>query len=129
MASWPPLGERVFLGKSFRRLDGPDKAQGRARYAYDVARPGMLYARILGSPHAHARVFVGGGIEQRFDALLGTVLAQRVDGLEPHGGIRVEQPPVPLVYVRAARDPVVALHRRRRRLRVNGGSDGQKQPA
>ena len=56
MASWPPLGERVFLGKSIRRLDGPDKAQGRAKYAYDVARPGMLYARILGSPHAHARV-------------------------------------------------------------------------
>ena len=53
---WPPAAERALIGKSIKRLDGPDKAQGSAKYTYDIIRPGMLYARLLGSPHAHARV-------------------------------------------------------------------------
>jgi xanthine dehydrogenase YagR molybdenum-binding subunit len=44
------------MGTSIKRLDGPEKTQGKAKYAYDIIRPGMLYARLLGSPHAHARI-------------------------------------------------------------------------
>jgi xanthine dehydrogenase YagR molybdenum-binding subunit len=51
---WPDKG-RV-LGTRVSRLDGPAKTTGRAKYSYDIARPGMLYGRILRSPHAHARV-------------------------------------------------------------------------
>ncbi len=36
------------------RHDGTDKVTGRARYGVDVRFPGMLYGRILRSPHAHA---------------------------------------------------------------------------
>ena len=54
--TWPPVAERTLLGKSIKRLDGPDKATGRAKYTYDIIRPGMLYGEILGSPHARARV-------------------------------------------------------------------------
>jgi len=54
--SWPPVAERTLLGKSIKRLDGPDKVTGRAKYTYDIIRPGMLYGEILGSPHARARV-------------------------------------------------------------------------
>ena len=32
------------------------KASGRAKYSYDIVRPGMIYGRILRSPHAHARL-------------------------------------------------------------------------
>jgi len=39
-----------------QRLDGPEKSTGRARYSFDINRPGMLHARILRCPHAHARV-------------------------------------------------------------------------
>ncbi len=56
MASWPPVSERVYLGKSIKRVDGPEKTTGKAKYAYDINRPGMLYGRLLGSPHAHARI-------------------------------------------------------------------------
>ena len=38
------------------RHDGPDKVTGRANYASDFTLPGMLWGRILRSPHAHARV-------------------------------------------------------------------------
>ena len=54
--TWPPVAERTLLGKSIKRLDGPDKASGKAKYTYDIIRPGMLYGEILGSPHARARV-------------------------------------------------------------------------
>ncbi len=37
-------------------LDGPDKVTGAARYTFDVELPGMLHAKLLRSPHAHARI-------------------------------------------------------------------------
>jgi xanthine dehydrogenase YagR molybdenum-binding subunit len=44
------------VGSRVKRLDGPDKVTGRAKYTFDIKRPGMLYARIVRSPHPHARV-------------------------------------------------------------------------
>ena len=38
------------------RHDGVDKVTGRARYAADTAMPGLLYAKIVRSPHAHAYI-------------------------------------------------------------------------
>jgi xanthine dehydrogenase YagR molybdenum-binding subunit len=55
-ASWPKVGEGRILGKGIRRLDGPEKVTGRAKYTYDVNLPGLLHARVLRSPHAHARI-------------------------------------------------------------------------
>lgn len=46
----------VLVGTSLPRLDGPDKVSGRARYAGDQVLPGMLYARLVLSPYAHARI-------------------------------------------------------------------------
>jgi xanthine dehydrogenase YagR molybdenum-binding subunit len=52
--AWPATG--TVLGTSVKRLDGPEKVTGRAKYTFDINRPGMLYGRILRSPHPHARV-------------------------------------------------------------------------
>ncbi|HMK35857.1 MAG TPA: molybdopterin cofactor-binding domain-containing protein [Desulfomonilaceae bacterium] len=38
------------------RLDGPAKATGRAKYADDLSMPGTLYAALLQSPLAHAKI-------------------------------------------------------------------------
>ena len=38
------------------RHDGADKVTGRARYGADINLPGMLYGKVLRSPHAHARI-------------------------------------------------------------------------
>src|SRR5262245_46951129 len=51
---WPK--ERRVLGKKHNRLDGPEKATGRAKYSADMNRPGMLHAVLLRSPHAHAKI-------------------------------------------------------------------------
>ena len=38
------------------RHDGAEKVTGRARYSADINLPGMLFAKVLRSPHAHARI-------------------------------------------------------------------------
>ena len=52
--SWPT--DPSVIGTHVQRLDGPDKVTGRAKYTFDITRPGMLYARIVRSPYPHARV-------------------------------------------------------------------------
>lgn len=39
-----------------RRVDGFEKATGKALYTRDLQMPGMLYARVLRSPYPHARI-------------------------------------------------------------------------
>lgn len=53
---WPEEGKRAHIGKRISRLDGPDKLSGRAKYTYDINRPGMLFGKIVRSPYAHAKV-------------------------------------------------------------------------
>src|SRR5438093_4408534 len=44
------------VGKRPIRPDGAEKVTGHAHYGADVRLPGMLYGKILRSPHAHARI-------------------------------------------------------------------------
>jgi xanthine dehydrogenase YagR molybdenum-binding subunit len=53
---WGPNDKHTLLNHRITRVDGPLKATGAARYTYDMRLPGMLYGRVLRSPHAHARV-------------------------------------------------------------------------
>jgi len=53
---WPVNAELSVVGKRTPRPDGPLKVTGAATYTADVRLPGMLYARIVRSPHPHARV-------------------------------------------------------------------------
>jgi len=45
-----------WIGKRTIRPDGVDKVTGRAAYAADGAMPGMIWGKILRSPHPHARI-------------------------------------------------------------------------
>jgi CO/xanthine dehydrogenase Mo-binding subunit len=42
------------VGADIRRADADEKTRGRALYTTDLALPGMLHAKALRSPHAHA---------------------------------------------------------------------------
>jgi CO/xanthine dehydrogenase Mo-binding subunit len=44
------------IGTRPNRPDGLDKVTGRARYGADFSLPGMLWAAVVRSPHAHARI-------------------------------------------------------------------------
>jgi xanthine dehydrogenase YagR molybdenum-binding subunit len=54
--SWPAAEQRTLIGKRVSRVDGPDKVSGRAKYTYDVHRPGMLYGKVVRCPYPHAKV-------------------------------------------------------------------------
>lgn len=53
---WPEEGKRTHIGKRIKRLDGPDKVSGKAKYTFDMNRPGMLFGKVLRSPYAHAKI-------------------------------------------------------------------------
>jgi len=44
------------IGRRLRRTDGMAKSSGRAVFTDDITLPGMLHAKILRSPHPHARI-------------------------------------------------------------------------
>ena len=49
-------GPLSVVGHETARIDAVERVTGEARYTRDVVLPGMLYARVLRSPHPHARI-------------------------------------------------------------------------
>ncbi len=45
-----------YVGQRSIRPDGFDKVTGRANYGADLTLPGMIWGKILRSPHAHAKI-------------------------------------------------------------------------
>ena len=53
----PPAGtDFAEIAHARRRIDGTQRVTGRARYTQDIYLPGMLFVRVLRSPHPRARV-------------------------------------------------------------------------
>src|SRR5436190_20577142 len=50
------MTDNKWIGKRTPRPDGADKVTGRAAYAADATMPGMIWGKILRSPHPHARI-------------------------------------------------------------------------
>jgi CO/xanthine dehydrogenase Mo-binding subunit len=44
------------VGISIPRPDGPEKVTGRVQYVADIQAKGLLHAKLLRSPHAHAKI-------------------------------------------------------------------------
>src|SRR3984957_15282316 len=93
-------------------LDGPDKVTGAARYTFDVSLPGMLHAKVLRSPHAHARIR---SIDpRRAETLPGVVAvvtgADAAKLPDPYYGVAIrDQPVVAIDKVRYVGDTVAAV--------------------
>ncbi len=50
------MKDHYMVGKRVRRTDSLVKVTGAAKYTVDLVLPGMLYGKVLRSPHAHARI-------------------------------------------------------------------------
>ena len=75
--------ELAVVGVAVPRLGLAEKVRGQARYTADLKRPGMLYGRVLRSPHAHARiVHVETAEAERMPGVPATLPA-RLDALRP----------------------------------------------
>lgn len=90
---------------SLGRLEGGQKVTGTARYTSDIELPGQLYAGILRSPHAHARV-------KRVDTS-GVWNSPGVQAVLAHGDTEVrwyaENAPLLAEHARFAGDEIAAL--------------------
>jgi len=51
-----PKSTYKVVGTNPARHDAIDKVTGKAQYGADISLPGMLFGKILRSPHAHARI-------------------------------------------------------------------------
>src|SRR5262249_13795564 len=51
-----PVTALNVVGHETARIDAIERVSGRARYTADVSLPGMLFARVLRSPHPHAKI-------------------------------------------------------------------------
>jgi xanthine dehydrogenase YagR molybdenum-binding subunit len=54
--SWPDAKSRRLIGAETRRIDAPQKVTGQAIFTSDVQPPGLLYARTVRCPFAHAKI-------------------------------------------------------------------------
>ena len=54
--SYEDLGKFKLIGTDVDRVDAKAKVTGRAKYAYDINLPGLLYGVVLRSPHAKGAV-------------------------------------------------------------------------
>lgn len=51
-----PVVPMTVIGHATPRIDAVERVTGQAKFTRDLQLPGMLYAKILRSPHPHARV-------------------------------------------------------------------------
>lgn len=76
---WPVAEKRTLIGKRIDRADGPAKATGTAKYSYDLNKPGLLWAKLVTSPHPKAEIV---GIDLSAAAALPGVKATWKDDLK-----------------------------------------------
>ena len=93
-------------------LDGRDKVTGAARYTFDVTLPGMVHAKVLRSPHPHARIVAIDA--SRAEALPGVVAvvtgADAIKLPDPYYGVAIrDQPVLAIDKVRYVGDMVAAV--------------------
>src|SRR5262245_3272965 len=102
--------ERI-VGTSVRRVDALEKVTGRARYVTDLDRPGMLHAKILRSPYAHAWVVrIETATARALAGVRAVVTSADLGWCEPYFGPAYRDRPVLAIDVaRHEGEPVAAV--------------------
>ena len=102
------MEEFINVGKRIPKLDAEEKVTGRAVYIHDLKFPGMLYGKILYSPHPHARIK---GIDtSRAERLPGVKAVLTGNTIPPvKFGFYKDNVPLKAGKVRCCRDEVAAV--------------------
>lgn len=97
-----------YVGKSCTRNDGVEKTTGRAMFVADMKFSGMLHAKVLRSPYAHAnikRIDTSEALKQ--PGVFAVLTGEDVPG--PFGVAIADQYPIARKKVRYAGEPVAAV--------------------
>ena len=99
------------VGAALPRVDADLKVTGAARYTVDVALARMLHAKVLRSPHAHARVaHIDASAAASMPGVAAVITRDDFKGLNPTYGYFIkDQPILALDKVRYAGDMVAAV--------------------
>lgn len=99
------------IGESVPRRDGVAKVTGSARFTVDVATPGLAHARILRSPHAHARIrSIDSAAARAHPGVLAVVAADDLADVQlVYGHAVADHPLIAVDKVRFAGEPVVGV--------------------
>jgi xanthine dehydrogenase YagR molybdenum-binding subunit len=81
---WPDPQNRSLIGKRVKRVDGPEKVSGRARYTFDQNPKGLLYGTMVRCPYAHAKIVaIDTGAAEKMPGVKAVKVIQKV-GAEIH---------------------------------------------
>ncbi|MEE2996156.1 MAG: xanthine dehydrogenase family protein molybdopterin-binding subunit, partial [Pseudomonadota bacterium] len=99
------------VGADLPRTDAVPKTTGTAVFTVDVSFPGMLHAKVLRSPHAHARVVsVDASAARAMPGVHAVLTRDELQGLSPvYGYFIKDQPIVAMDKVRYIGDAVAAV--------------------
>jgi CO/xanthine dehydrogenase Mo-binding subunit len=109
--SEPASQEFRVVNHSVPRRDGIAKVTGRAQYVSDLKLPRMAYAKVLRSPHAHARIVsIDTGRALAQPGVVAVLTGENIEGIDPYFGHAVKDHPLIAVErVRYAGEPVAAV--------------------
>ncbi len=111
---WGENEELAIVGQPTPRIDGIARASGEARYSYDVLLAGMLWARVLRSPHPNARVVkIDTSAAEALHGVIEIMTTDNMPAIEMKGsktGVLTNNPHFrgELIAVVAAIDPAIA---------------------
>lgn len=99
------------LGQNFARVDGPAKLRGWAQFTADIEMPGMVYARVLRSTYAHARLLrVDASKAVKLAGVVAVLTRDDLEGMHSHfGPVVKDQPVVAIDRVRYVGDIIAAV--------------------
>ena len=97
------------VGKPVTREDGPEKVSGAHLYPADVARPGMIFGKVLRSPFPHARIIsVDTSRAESLPGVLAVVTGRDLPGMRVGRFLR-DVPPLAEDRVRFVGEKVAAV--------------------
>ena len=99
------------LGENFPRVDGPAKLRGWAQFTADVEMPGMVYAKVLRSTYAHARLTrVDGSQAKKLPGVVAVLTRDDLKGMNAYfGPVVKDQAVVAVDRVRYVGDIIAAV--------------------
>ena len=99
------------LGQNFSRVDGPAKLRGSAQFTGDIEMPGMVYAKVLRSAYAHARLTrVNAEKAQKLPGVVAVLTRDDLKRMNAYfGPVVKDQPVVALDRVRYVGDIIAAV--------------------
>ncbi|HEY2268576.1 MAG TPA: xanthine dehydrogenase family protein, partial [Streptosporangiaceae bacterium] len=99
------------VGRSVERADGPLKLSGQAEFTGDIRLPGLLYAAVLHSPLAHAKITsIDVTAAEKAAGVVAVLTAADLTDLDPYYGHALrDRPIVALGKVRFVGEPVAVV--------------------